>query len=164
MYWKQCYFNLDKNETFIQSNMASKMLRKSFISRSFYVAPLLLVPNYRIHMDQISFNIEKLPSGNLKSVSKCGDVILSAVDSTLATSWRKILFSSSSPLRVLIGGERSCGKTTLLKKIAYDWSTKNHIQLEEYKLVFFIDLGLVKVRKPYTSLSECIVEQCCELK
>ena len=65
--------------------------------------------------------------------------------------------------RIMICGERSVGKTTLLKKIAYDWATDNLSCLKKYRFVFYVDLSVVKVRKPFTSLSECVVEQCRKL-
>ena len=152
----------DKIKEETVSVLAARLMRKYYITNNNKITPLPTIPEYSIDMDQVSFNIEKLPFQNLTSKASRADILLSTVDSKLVTSWQEIL-SSSTPLRVMIGGKRSHGKTTMLRKITYDWSTQNTSALNLYKLVLYIDLGLVKTWEPYTSLSECIIEQCCKL-
>lgn len=82
--------------------------------------------------------------------------------STVLKSWRDTLVALS-PLRIILTGEHSIGKTTFLQKLSYEWATEHTSYLFQYKFVFYVDLELVSEDKPYTSLSDCIIDQCGKL-
>ena len=140
---------------------AATMLRDRYITHHYKLVPLTQEPKYYVHMDNAVFNLDLIqqpPSTRILAV--CRDVLEVSVGSKTLYSWRDIF--ASIPFRLMISGERSSGKTSFLKKLSYDWATQNTPQLECYRLVFYLDLALVITRKPFTSLSECIVEQCSE--
>ncbi|XP_070555405.1 NLR family CARD domain-containing protein 4-like [Ptychodera flava] len=44
------------------------------------------------------------------------------------------------PRRILVEGDPGCGKTTLCKKLAFDWASEENVDLNRFKLLFFLEL------------------------
>ncbi|XP_039273962.2 uncharacterized protein LOC120347917 [Styela clava] len=68
--------------------------------------------------------------------------------------------SNKDPVRILLRGIRSYGKSTTLHKIAYECATRNSPRLQNYDLIFYIDLTKIQLEKPYTRISDCIKVLC----
>lgn len=65
-----------------------------------------------------------------------------------------------SSLRIIISGERCSGKTTFLRKIAYDRATRNVPAFVDHDIVFYVDLSDIPLQQPYTRLSDVLLAQC----
>ena len=137
-------------------------LRDHYITHYGSIIPLSSEPNFRLRMDDVVCHVETLENFSERTkFFAVDDVPLLKPVALEQVSWRKIL-SHSKPLRLMINGPWSVGKTTLLHKMAYDWATNNCLELQDYGYVFYIDCSLVMCKEPYTSLSECIIDQSCE--
>jgi len=151
-----------------------KILRKRYLIDNESILPFPLERNISIPMDKINPNLEAVrcetpdQNGNehcesetVKKLSQ-SDFISSVPESTPLPTWRHMLhgMASNDAPRILISGAHSSGKTVLLRKIAYDWASQNDMNLASFRFVFYIDLALVPSDKPYTRLSDCILEQC----
>ncbi|XP_076820863.1 uncharacterized protein LOC143466129 [Clavelina lepadiformis] len=134
-------------------------LRDHYITHYGSIIPLSSEPNFRLRMDDVVCHVETLENFSERTkFFAVDDVPLLKPVALEQVSWRKIL-SHSKPLRLMINGPWSVGKTTLLHKMAYDWATNNCLELQDYGYVFYIDCSLVMCKEPYTSLSECIIDQ-----
>ena len=133
-------------------------LREHHITNHFKITPLPFEAKYSIHMDKAVFNINVMNNTSTAEISLVTDPPQARQETSRLTYWSDIF--EENPRRIMLCGKRSSGKTMLLKKISYDWATKHVSNLKIYQLVFYLNLALVKVRKPFTSLSECIIEQC----
>lgn len=108
-------------------------------------------------MDRVVINLSRMEDD---VVLHRNDVIEALPAMTSLESWREMLDFSSSKRKKIVFGGWSSGKTVLLRKIAYDWASRNHVVLGSHRFVFSLDLALVKLESPYTRLSDCILEQC----
>nr|XP_026695584.1 uncharacterized protein LOC100179518 isoform X3 [Ciona intestinalis] len=144
----------EENEN-VQSLQA--LFREFYISRNSEVMPMASHHNIRVKMDDVRINVGKI--GRSQNTTIIRDVPFYHPEINTLESWRNML-NEEKPLRVLVEGEWSSGKTTMMRKIAHDWATINSTQLKDFQLVCYVDLSTVCVDEPYTSLSECVVDQC----
>ncbi|XP_078495911.1 uncharacterized protein LOC100179518 [Ciona intestinalis] len=134
-----------------------ELFREFYISRNSDVIPMTSHPNIRIKMDDVRINVGKI--GRSHNTTIIRDVPFYHPEVKTLENWRKML-NEEKPIRVLVEGEWSSGKTTMMRKITHDWATINSTQLKDFQLVCYVDLSTVGVDEPYTSLCECVVDQC----
>ncbi|XP_013788195.1 uncharacterized protein LOC106472113 isoform X2 [Limulus polyphemus] len=125
-------------------------LRTSFRNAQAWICPLPWTSSEEYHLEKMFINplIYKTVLGNK---GWC-------VDETETLYYKQILLPRKNhlypPKRILISGDPGFGKSTVLKKLAYDWAVEKEGYLCHFKLVF-----LLKLRYMNLDLHDTVVEQ-----
>ena len=139
----------------VENNICASLCScfKSLQKKDVHDIPKQSMKSSEIHKDNAS-NIPVYPSNNPHHSPICFELSeksTTEVGTSVETSQNTEV--SQKPRKILIKGDPGMGKTTLCKKVAWDWAKK---LFTTFSIVFFVFLKLVK---PGDAVENVIVQQ-----